>query len=151
MFQVVIMIVFCLVSMAGRHRPACACAFLLRVFFFAAFNGEEPCHMYDNTKEQTSVPVVVLAPPFRLFFCFNCEDSGGEKKYRTVLKCCSSVDAEVYCCIYVFFLPKLCVCSWWQVASEAAALLVECKTSFHPFSFNALASLPLVPNPPKVR
>ncbi|CAM9697488.1 unnamed protein product [Pylaiella littoralis] len=36
-----------------------------------------------------------------------------------------------------------------EVSSEAAALLVECRTSFHPFSFNALASLPLVPNPPK--
>lgn len=37
-----------------------------------------------------------------------------------------------------------------QVSSEAAALLVECETSFQPFSFNALASLPLVPSPPKV-
>lgn len=37
-----------------------------------------------------------------------------------------------------------------QVSSEAAALLVECEASFQPFSFNALASLPLVPNPPKV-
>ncbi|CAM9652144.1 unnamed protein product [Ectocarpus fasciculatus] len=36
-----------------------------------------------------------------------------------------------------------------EVSSEAAALLVECEASFQPFSFNALASLPLVPNPPK--
>ncbi|CAM9312557.1 unnamed protein product, partial [Scytosiphon promiscuus] len=36
-----------------------------------------------------------------------------------------------------------------EVSSEAAALLVECEASFQPFSFNALASLPPVPNPPK--
>ena len=40
---------------------------------------------------------------------------------------------------------------WWgQVSSEAAALLVECEARFEPFSFNALASLPVVPNPPEV-
>ena len=37
-----------------------------------------------------------------------------------------------------------------QVSSEAAALLVECEARFDPFSFNALASLPFVPNPPEV-
>ena len=39
----------------------------------------------------------------------------------------------------------------WQVASEAAALIVECQAAFDPFSFKALASLPMVPNPPRVR
>ncbi|CAM9581753.1 unnamed protein product, partial [Laminaria digitata] len=36
-----------------------------------------------------------------------------------------------------------------EVSSEAAALLVECEARFEPFSFNALASLPIVPNPPE--
>ncbi|CAM9453097.1 unnamed protein product, partial [Sphacelaria rigidula] len=36
-----------------------------------------------------------------------------------------------------------------EVSSEAAALLVECQASFEPFSFNALATLPKVPHPPK--
>ena len=48
--------------------------------------------------------------------------------------------------LFYSLLPFL----YLQVSSEAAALLVECETSFQPFSFNALASLPLVPNPPKV-
>lgn len=52
-------------------------------------------------------------------------------------------------CVLVFACLSACfvLC---QVSSEAAALLVECEARFEPFSFNALASLPFVPNPPEV-
>lgn len=67
-----------------------------------------------------------------VFFLMQCV--AGIAQMRTNDKRCL-VDTILYC---------------RQVSSEAAALLVECETSFQPFSFNALASLPLVPNPPKV-